>query len=294
MQETSFFVKQRRAAYVFIAPNFISFIIFFVIPALYGVRFSLSKYDGWTEMQFVGLNNYIRLFSDPSFYKVLTQTFLFVLLTVPLLYVVSLGFALLLTHPKILGKGLLRANIYWPTMISTVIIGLMFRWIFGQNFGIVNYLISLVGGPLVPWLTTASLARMIVILASVWWKTGFFMLIFIGALESIPAQYYEAASIDGADSVSQFKHITLPLLKPTSLLVMILSTIEFFKTFPLVVTLTNGGPAGATTFIVQYIYKTGLVRFKIGYACAVSMVMFDILAALTIIQFKFKKGGAIS
>jgi alpha-1,4-digalacturonate transport system permease protein len=285
--------QQKRAAYAFILPNFIIFTTFFLIPAVYGVIYSFYKHDGWSKPKFIGWNNYKAILADPVFWKVLQQTFVYAIVSVPLVFAVSLLLAMLLTQDGIKGRGLMRASIYWPTMISTVIVGLMWRWIFGENFGIINYLIQLFGGTSVPWLTSDFFAKATVIVATVWSKAGFFMIIFIGGLESIPTSYYEAATIDGASKLRQFWNITLPLLKPTSFLVFVLSIINAFKEYPLVLTLTGGGPGDSTTYIVQYIYETGFIRFKMGFASAASMIMFVILAILTLVQFKIGRGGEV-
>lgn len=191
------------------------------------------------------------------------------------------------------GKGLFRAVFYWPVMISFIIVGLTWKWIFGSSFGVVNYLLELAGLQPVAWLSDPVNAKISVIIATLWSRIGFYMVIFIAGLQSIPQDYYEAAKIDGSSRLRTFFSITLPLLKPTSLLVVILSVIESFKQYPLMMALTGGGPGKATTNIVQYIYQTGFVKMQLGMASAMSVLLFLIIAVFTVIQFRLSRGGAI-
>jgi alpha-1,4-digalacturonate transport system permease protein len=190
-------------------------------------------------------------------------------------------------------KGVFRAIFYWPTMISFIIVGVTWKWLLGENFGIVNYILSLMGHEPVKWLTSGLGATFSVIIATLWSRLGFYMVIFIAALQSIPISYKEAAEIDGATKVQMFKNITFPLLKPTSLLVLILSMIDAFKSYPLILALTEGGPGKSTTYLVQYIYEYGFTRYEIGYASAMSLILFIILSTLTIFQFKSTDGGIV-
>lgn len=284
--------EQRRTGYLFILPNCIIFVLFFIIPAVLGFYYSLTEYNGFGSPEFIGFANYAKLFGDTSFYKILWHTFLYVILTVPTVFVAALAIAMGLTRVWIRGRDFMRISVFWPTMISTVIVGLIWRWIFGENSGIVNYLLTVLKGSGLPWLTDSTLAMVTLVIATVWSKAGYFMIIFVGAIEAIPTSYYEAAYLDGAKPWQVFRRITFPLLKPTNFMVILLCMINSFKEYPMILSLTGGGPADATTNIVQYIYKTGFDRSDIGYASAASMVMFVILVIIAILQFKLQKGGS--
>lgn len=285
-------MKRGLVPYLFILPNFIIFLIFVVIPAIYGLVYSFTNYDGLSEMKFIGLKNYISIFKDAEFWSVLGKTSLYAVIVVPLIFVFSLMIANYLIK-EIRFKGIIRAIFYWPTMVSFIIVGFTWKWMLGDNFGIVNYFLNLSGHASVKWLTSGFTASIAVIVATLWCRIGFYMIIFIGGLQSIPTSYYEAAHIDGATKSQVFAAITLPLLKPTSLMVVILSVIDAFKSYPLILALTGGGPAKSTTYLVQYIYQFGFERYEIGYASAMSVILFVLLGTFTAIQFKINRGGEI-
>ena len=190
-------------------------------------------------------------------------------------------------------KGIFRAVFYWPTLISFIIVGVTWKWMLGDSFGIVNYLLSNMGLEPVRWLTDGFYANVAVIAASIWSRAGFYMIMFIAGLQSIPISYYEASDIDGASAFQRFRWITFPLLKPTNFLVLILSMIDAFKAYPLVFSLTDGGPNKATTYLVQSIYEQGFNKNQFGYASAMSVCLFLILSILTFVQFKVNKGGEV-
>ncbi len=284
-------LKRTVTPYLFVLPNTLIFSIFIVFPAFLGLFYSLHDYDGLNEMKFLGLANYAELLSDRTFWQVMGRSFLYTATVVPLLFVCSLGIAALLIQ-EIRFRGLFRAIFYWPVMISFIIVGLTWKWIFGDSFGILNYLLEQAGMKGIGWLTDPFWAKVSVVIATLWSRVGFYMVIFIAGLQAIPTEYYEAARIDGASRSRIFMSITLPLLKPTSLLVLILSMIEAFKQYPLMFALTSGGPNKATTYIVQYIYETGFEKLELGLASAMSVVLFVIIGIFTSIQFRLGKGGS--
>ncbi len=282
----------KLAPWVLIAPNMIIFLIFIIYPAIMGFSLSLTKWDGIGVKKFIALNNYVNLLKNEIFWETLGRTTLYTVVTVPLIMIVSLFLANLMIK-EIRAKGFFRAVFYWPTMISFIIVGLSFRFLFGDTFGVINYMLELMGKEPVSWLTNSSTAVFVVISASVWSRVGFYMVTFISGLQSIPTSYYEACDVDGAKAHERFFYITLPLLKPTTFLVLILSVIDMFKSYPLVNALTKGGPNSATKFIVQYIYEEAFTKYNMGYASALSMVLFFILAIFTAIQFYVNKGGEV-
>ena len=276
--------------YLMLAPTLLVFGVFLFYPALNGVWISLTKWDGVNPQKFIGFQNYLKLAADKNFWESFANTLLFTAFSVPLIYAAALGLAVLLTG-EIKGSNFFRAVFYWPTMISSIVVGLTWRFLLGEDFGVVNYLLTLMEKSPVKWLTDARNAMMVIILVTVWSMAGYYMVMFVSGIKGISQTYYEAARIDGGGAWQQFWYITLPLLKPTSLLVIVLSTINVIKTYPLVFALTQGGPAGATKFMVQTIQETGFEKSQMGYASAMTMVLFLVLSMFTSVQFKVNRGG---
>ena len=276
--------------YLMLAPTLLVFGVFLFYPALNGVWISLTKWDGVNPQKFIGFQNYLKLAADKNFWESFANTILFTAFSVPLIYAAALGLAVLLTG-EIKGSNFFRAVFYWPTMISSIVVGLTWRFLLGEDFGVVNYLLTLMEKSPVKWLTDARNAMMVIILVTVWSMAGYYMVMFVSGIKGISQTYYEAARIDGGGAWQQFWYITLPLLKPTSLLVIVLSTINVIKTYPLVFALTQGGPAGATKFMVQTIQETGFEKSQMGYASAMTMVLFLVLSMFTSVQFKVNRGG---
>ena len=220
---------RQKWAFLFCLPNILFFLVFFVAPAVVGIWYSFTNYNGLKKMDFVGLENYITLFQDAEFYKVLFNTAKFVLVFVPAGYVVALGLAVLLSADAMKGSTILRILVYWPTLLSTIMVGLTWKWIFGENFGLLNYLLEQMGIPRIGWASNPGAAFFTTVIASVWAGCGTNMLIFIGALKQIPEELKEAARIDGANSWQIFKAITIPHLRPVTFMVLILSMITGFK-----------------------------------------------------------------
>ena len=283
--------ERKLFPYLMLLPMIVIFGVFLFYPALNGLKISFMKWDGINPQEFVGLKNYSKLLGDKAFWRAFTRTIAFTAMAVPGIYVAALGLALLLTR-EVKGSDFFRAVFYWPTMISSIVVGLSWRFLLGEDFGVINYMIITLGKSPVKWLTDPKIAMGVIVFVTVWSLAGYYMVMFVAGIEAIPRDYYEAAQIDGASFWQQFRFITLPLLKATSLLVLVLSTVTVIKTYPLVYALTKGGPAGATKFMVQYIQETGFEKSQMGYACAMAMVLFAVLAALTIAQFKLNKGGS--
>ncbi|MFC0213693.1 carbohydrate ABC transporter permease [Paenibacillus chartarius] len=286
--------KLRRAIapYLFVLPNLVIFATFIVVPAILGFVYSFHEYDGLNPMEFIGFDNYTEIFADGDFWAALGRTGIYAAIAVPSLFALSLGIAILLIQDVRL-KGLFRSVIYWPTMISFIIVGLTWKWIFGDAFGVLNYMLTLIGLKPIGWLTDPVFANFSVIVATLWSRVGFFMVIFIAGLQSIPVDMYEASHLDGASRWRTFRSITLPLLKPTSVLVLMISIIDAFKAYPLMVALTGGGPGNDTTFVVQYIYEIGFEKQELGLASAMSVLLFVIIGIFSAIQFRLTRGGAV-
>lgn len=271
-------------AFVLLLPNLLGFVIFIVFPVVASFFLSFSEWDLLSPMKFVGVNNYVNLVSDETFWKVLWNTFYFTLGTVP----VGIALALLLAvalNKKIRGVKLFRAMYFLPVISSTVAVAIVWQWMYNPHFGLLNYILSLIGidGPL--WLSSTTWAMPAVIITSIWKGLGFNMLLFLAGLQGIDAQYYEAAKIDGANSVRQFVHITIPLLSPTTFFVTVMCIINSFQVFDQIHVMTQGGPARSTSVLVHYLYQNAFQYFKMGYASAIAYVLFIIVFVVTMLQF---------
>lgn len=276
--------KYTLAPLVLIAANVVLFALFFVWPAVIGLVYSFTNYTGVGVFQWVGLDNYHHLFGDSTFYDALTRSLLYTVLFVPLNFALSLLAANLVVSKHAKGSSLARVIFFVPWLLSPIVVGVLWRWMFGENFGLVNYVIEKLGGGAVPWQSNADLSLLVVVMAASWMWTGFTMLLFIAAIKNVPVSYYEAASLDGAGPWRQFISITLPSIAPTSFIVILLNTINAMKEYPVFVALNNGGPGSSNNLLVQYIYETGFKRGQIGYASAASFVLMLILMAVAIIQ----------
>ncbi|MFT8349171.1 carbohydrate ABC transporter permease [Clostridium saccharoperbutylacetonicum] len=283
-------ISKNKWPLFFTGINIVLFCLFFLLPAILGLYYSLTDYKGYSGEKFIGLANYIELLKDKSFYKALLRTAEYTIVDVPILYAVSLLVAVMLNNDKVKGKFISKIIFFLPWTISGIIAGVIWRWLFGENFGFINYVISELHGEPVSWFTNGNFAFMVIVFASVWSYTAFNMLQFMTALKNIPKSLYEAADIDGAKWIDKFRHITLPTLKPTSFMIILLATINAMKEFALIQSLTNGGPGTDNMLIVQYIYSTGFDKMRVGYASAASMVLFVVLLALGVIQMKI--GGS--
>ncbi|MDX3641887.1 sugar ABC transporter permease [Streptomyces sp. MB09-02B] len=276
--------KYTLAPLVLISGNVVLFALFFVWPAVIGLVYSFTNYTGVGAFQFVGLDNYQKLLGDSTFYAATTRTLLYTVLFVPLNFVLSLLIANVLVSKNAKGSSVARIFFFIPWLLSPIIVGVLWRWLFGENFGLVNYFIEKVGGSAVPWQSNADLSLLVVVVAAAWAWTGFSMLLFIAAIKNVPTSYYEAAALDGAGPWRQFFSITLPSIAPTSFIVILLNTIHAMKEYAVFASLNNGGPGTSNNLLVQYIYQTGFKSGQIGYASAASFVLMLILMAVAIIQ----------
>lgn len=276
--------------YVLVAPTVLLFCVYIFYPALCGFYYSFQKWDGIGTMKYIGLDNFTKLFSDSGFIASLQRTGIYTVVCIPLIFAAALMMALVVSR-ELKGVGFFRMAFYFPFMLSPIIIGFSWRFLLTADFGLISYLCQLVGSKPIEFLTDKNLVMATVIWITVWGSAGYYMMMFVAGLKGISPTYYEAAKIDGASPLQSFWNITLPLLKPTSLLVIVLSTIGVLKSYALVNSITGGGPGAATKFLVQLIYETAFQKNKMGYASAMTIVLFAILGILTLVQFKLNKGG---
>lgn len=284
-------LRQRRLAFCgFIAPAVILFTVFFFAPLVLSILLSLTNFDGWKQLDFIGLKNYTKLFSDKKFFTALERTLGYTGLSLPLKVIVPLILAALLVNRNVKLLSVSRTFIYIPVLLSSLVVGLIINWFFSQEYGLVNYMLTGIGLPAQEW-ATKPLARFVITFASNWSSTGFYMIIYIGALENVSTELKEAASIDGANSWQRFIKVILPEIAPTTFLVVLLCTINLLKEYSLVQGITQGGPGTYTTYVIQYIFDRGFNRFEYGYASAASVITSLVFALITFIQFKVSNGG---
>lgn len=284
-------LKHTGAFWAFVAPCCILFGIFFLIPLVLSIAFSFTNYDGWKTMDFVALTNYITLFKDSKFYTSLGRTLLYTICALPFRVIIPLLIAVLLCSNRVIAKSLSRTMVYIPVLMSALVVGITINWMFSQEYGLVNFIIQSLGGDPLEWSLNPMLATFVVAFASVWASIGFNMIIYIGGLNGISPDLYEAARIDGANSVQAFFRITIPMLSPTTFMVVLLSTVNLLKEYALVQGITQGGPGLSTTFIIQYIFDKGFNQMQYGYASAISTVVMVVFALIAYAQFKINDGG---
>jgi alpha-1,4-digalacturonate transport system permease protein len=283
------FDRYTLAPLMLISGNLTLFLVFFLWPAVIGLFYSFTSYTGVGTAPWVGLENYRNLLDDSAFFAALVRTLIFTAGMVPLTFVASLLTAVLLVSPYSRGKSVARVAFFLPWLVSPIIAGVIWRWLFGENFGFVNFVITSLGGPEVAWQSHANLSLLIVMFAAAWMNTAINMLLFVAALKNVPISYYEAASLDGAGSWAKFRYITLPAIAPTSFLVILLTTLGSMKEYGLFQSLNGGGPGTDNNLIVQYIYTMGFKRAQIGYASAASFILMLILMAIAIAQLIVNK-----
>ena len=275
--------------YTFIMPMFLGFLAITIAPVIATFVLSLTNKNMMSKTtDFVAFQNYIKLFSDNTFRATLRQTLYFTALLLPLNIGLSLALASLLKD-KFRGCGFFRTAVFTPVVISAVVWGLLWRYIFQTDNGLINNILKLLGikGP--AWLMNLKLAIPVSVFVTLVKGVGMNMMIFIGALLDVPPDYLEAASLDGASKRRQFFSITLPCISPSIFLVLIMTTINSLKVFGQIKALTNGGPGTASYVMVYYIYQMGFTNYKFGYASAASVILFLMIVALTVLQWTLRK-----
>ena len=288
-KESSLRRKNALIGYTFILPNFLGFAIFILIPVVFTLILSVMKWDGFTAMKFVGLDNFKTIFTDYRFSSAFWKTLLYVVFAVVLTLLASLGLACAL-NKKIRGRDAFRAAIFFPYVASMIAIGAVWKQLFEQSYGPINQLLRAIGisNP-AGWFASTDWAIWGVIIVSIWKFMGYYMLIYLAGLQDIPAQLYEAATLDGATGPQRFFKITLPMLTPSTFFVFIMLTINSFKSFDLIFALTEGGPGISTTLLANYIYDQTFKYWNYGSSAAASVVLFVIVLAVTVVQFRGEK-----
>lgn len=285
---------QMMTAYVFLAPALMALGVFFFLPVIAALVLSLTDFDiyslaDFSNARFVGLKNYIDLMNDPLFWKALKNTLYFVAVGGPLSVMTSLGAALLVNSRLIRFKGVFRSIYFLPVVTTLVAVSIVWRFLYHPRYGMLNYVLSLVGIGQIDWLGDPVWAMPAIILLAVWKNFGYNMIIFIAGLQNIPDYLYEAARLDGASPLQQFRAITVPMLAPTTFFVVIITMIGYFQLFAEPYVMTDGGPLQSTMSVVLMMYKAGFKWWSMGYSAAVAFALFAIIAGATVIQMKLQR-----
>ena len=292
-EKKPFISKETRrtlVAYSFIAPNFIGFCVFTLIPIVFAFSLALLKWDGSNPIEFAGIDNFKRLFSDTFFKAALKNTILYCLGTVPLTMIASLALAIVLNQ-KVIGRGVFRTLSFFPYVASLVAITSVWKMLFHPSKGPINNILYNsfgVAAESLPQWFSGSLVLVSMIMFSVWKYMGYYMVIYLAGLQGISGELYEAASLDGAGTWQKFRYITWPQLSATTFFVVVMLTINCFKVYDIAIMLAGGGNGELTTsatVLVYYIYQKAFIDWDLGYSSAVAMVLFVLVLTVTIIQF---------
>ncbi len=283
-----------KAVVFFLSPALSAIFIFFFLPVLAAFVISFTDFDIYTlgdfsTLRFVGLDNYRKLFQDKLFWTALKNTFYFVVVAGPLSIAVSLSTALLLNSKLTRFKSMFRLAYFLPVVTTLVAVAIVWRFIYNQNFGILNYFLGFFGINPIDWLGDPFWAMPSIILLAVWKNFGYNMIIFIAGLQNIPEELYEAADLEGANAFQKFWYITLPSLAPTTLFVSIITMIGYFQLFSEPYVMTQGGPLNKTLSIVLYMYQEGFRWWNMGYSASIAFILFFIIFIGTLIQFRIQK-----
>lgn len=282
-------LKESFWAAIMISPALVGTFIFIIIPVIGSFTISLTRWNLISSPKFVGLDNYIKLLSDQLFYDVLITTFIYAVSVVIFSIAIPLILAVALNE-KIKFLTAFRTAYFLPVITPMIVAAIVWSWIFDPNNGILNFMLTQIGVNNPPlWLFDDKWSLIAIIIVSVWKNIGYNMVIFLAGLQGIPESLYEAAKIDGANTIKKLWHITIPMLTPTIFFVCIMSTISAFQVFDLIYLMTEGGPENSTMVIVYWLFKNAFEFFKLGYASSIAYVLFVIILILTLIQWKLRK-----
>lgn len=271
-------------AVFFLFPSILGLGVFVLYPLISSLHISLTDWGLLGDMNFVGFDNYIRAFKDRTTLTVFKNTLVFTVVTVPVLLVLPLMLAMALNR-KLPFTRFFRATYFLPTISSMVAMSLIWQWMYNKDFGLVNYLLSFFGinGP--NWLTSPVYSLVAIMIVSVWKGLGYNMMLFLSGLQAIPRVYYEAADLDGCLGLRRLFQITLPLLRPTTLFITVMSIINSLQVFDQVMVITGGGPSRCSSVLVHYIYQCAFQYYEMGYGCALGWLLAIFIFLLTLAQF---------
>lgn len=281
---------ERWLAMIFLAPTLLGMALFTFLPIIGSLVLAFFRWDIISAPQFVGFANFASLAEDPTVRVSFLNTILFVVVAVILQLGIALGLASVLQArmPSWL-RVFLRSTFFFPLVLSAASVSIFMRYMFNEQFGVVNWLLSLIGIPAVPWLTSPVASAVVVVLVYVWQNFGFSFLLFLGALTNIPKELHEAANLDGATGWKQFSNVTLPLISPTVLVASVMAIISALQVFDQPYVLTNGGPGDSTRTAVMVIFESAFQQLEFGEASAIGLVLTVLILAVTALQFRLSR-----
>lgn len=278
-------LRESLTGWAFIGPNLILLTMFMFLPILWAVILSFQETRGFGDPEWVGLDNYVRMATDPVFWLSLGNTILFTIVTVPIVMAAGLGLAVLV-NSVLPARGIWRTIIVLPMVISGVASGMIAVALFYQSNGLINKVLIAIGLEPIAWQSDGTAAMISVMIASIWLRVGFNMVIYLAGLQGISPELYEAARIDGASRWQQFRSVTVPLVGPSTFFLLIMNVIASFQVFDLIFVMTGGGPRNATSVLVTYAYRNGFQIREPGYGAAIGIVILLITLVFTFIQWK--------
>jgi len=282
---------KKYTPWLFILPTIFGLLIFRLIPIFAALVLSFTRWSLLGSPKWVGFANYLEAFTTKSFFEIIGNTFEFSLIYVFGSMILGLTLAVLV-NVKIKGIGAFRAIIYLPVVTSAVAVGIVWNWILGPRFGILSVFLEKFMETAPYWLTDPTLALRSVAIVQVWKMSGYYMILFLAGLQSIPRDALEAATVDGANSIQKFFRVTLPMLSPTVFFVLTITIIDSFKNFELIYSMTKGGPQNASNTLVYDVYLNAFVHYRVGYAASVAYVLFVMVGVLTILNFQVRRRWA--
>jgi multiple sugar transport system permease protein len=283
-------IKEAFWAYLFVAPVVLGLALFYSLPALISLGVSFTEWDGVTSAAFIGLDNFTALLKDDKFIRSMINTLLYAIGTVPFSIALATILAVLLNQ-KIKGMVVYRTLYFIPVITMPIAVGMVWKWLYNSEFGLINYVLGSLNLPQPNWLFDDRFALISIVLVSIWSSVGYNAVILLSGLQGISSTYYEAASLDGASGISQFRHITLPLLTPSLFFVLVISLINSLQVFDLIFILMGKQDAllESTRTIVYGIWENGFKYFNMGYASAQAWILFIVILLITIVQMHFQK-----
>ena len=289
-KKKSFFKNKTVVAYSFILPNLIGFCIFTLIPVIFSLLLSFCQWDSGNPIKFVGLDNFVRLFTkDSSFRIALVNTIYYTVVTVPLTLGLALFLAILM-NKKLKGRVFFRSVLFFPYVASLVAVAVVWMALFNPDRGPVNSLLMAIGISNPPrWAASTTWAMPTIIGLTVWKGMGYYMIVYLAALQGVSNELYEAASLDGANKWQLFRHITWPSVTPTTFFIIMMLMVATFKSYDIMYITTQGGPGEATKVLAYHIFNSAFVNSEFGYASTIAMVLLSIIVVATLIQFKGEK-----
>ena len=287
-------MSKYKHPYVFIAPAVIILTVFSIVPIIVAFLISFTDLDlkglaDWSNVSFIGMDNYSALLSDELFHKSIFNTLFYVVIGVPLVIVFSLGIALLLNYGTSKLFTVFRGVYYMPSITNIIAVAVIWGFLYNTEYGLFNYLLSLLDVEKIPWLGEPTIAKLSLIVLAVWKGIGINMIIFLAALQGIPKSYYEAAEMDGANRWQVLWNVTIPLLRYATFFVTVTTLIGWLQFFEEPFVMTNGGPLDGTISMALFIYQRGFQFSEFGYAAAGSFILFVIIIIITLLQFKLRK-----